>query len=101
MTARVIHGMKIGPQGRVVIPADVRRELGLHEGQELAVRLQDGALVIRSREAALDRLAGALKHLEPDGHGVERFLEEKAAESRVEAQREAAWEGRPRRRRPT
>jgi AbrB family looped-hinge helix DNA binding protein len=48
--------VRMGEQGRVVIPAEIRRELDLEPGDELVVMVEDGDLVLRSRKEALRRL---------------------------------------------
>jgi AbrB family looped-hinge helix DNA binding protein len=37
----------VGDKGRVVIPADVRRRLGIKPGTELEVDVRDGGIVMR------------------------------------------------------
>lgn len=46
---------KIAGGGRVVIPAEYRRELGLQAGDEVIIRLEDGALRILTRAEAIKR----------------------------------------------
>ena len=50
--------VSVGPKGRVVIPVELRRELGIQEGSELvAVRDGDG-IVLLPRAAVKRRLRG-------------------------------------------
>lgn len=49
---------RVGPQGRVVIPAGVRRAMGIVEGDALVLRLEGGRLVVERRAAVLERLVG-------------------------------------------
>lgn len=46
----------VGPKGRVVIPAEVRRSLGLAEGTELAAMVEGDAVVLLPRSAVKRRL---------------------------------------------
>ncbi|MHB8763316.1 MAG: AbrB/MazE/SpoVT family DNA-binding domain-containing protein [Deferrisomatales bacterium] len=48
--------VRIGPQGRVVIPAALRRALDLGEGQILVARAEGDRLVMETRQAILARL---------------------------------------------
>jgi AbrB family looped-hinge helix DNA binding protein len=48
--------VRLGPQGRVVVPAELRRELGLEEGTELAVRADGRRLILEPRSEVLRRL---------------------------------------------
>ncbi len=75
----------LGPKGRVVIPAEVRRELELAEGDDLLVRVEDRRILLERRADAVARLRGRYAHLQP----AERSLvDELIAERREEAQRE-------------
>jgi antitoxin PrlF len=46
----------MGPQGRLVVPVELRRELGLNEGSELAVRSDGRRLILEPRSEVLRRL---------------------------------------------
>lgn len=46
----------MGPKGRVVIPAEIRRELGIEEGSELVAMVEGQALVLVPRAAVKTRL---------------------------------------------
>lgn len=48
--------MTIGPQGRLVVPARLRRRLGIGAGDVLVARADDDRLVLERREAILARL---------------------------------------------
>ena len=48
----------LGVQGRLVVPAEARRELGLAAGDELVLHTEDGRLVLERREDAGSRLRG-------------------------------------------
>ena len=46
----------LGAKGRVVLPAAIRRALGLEQGAELLVRLEGEGILLEPRGAALRRL---------------------------------------------
>ena len=50
---RVNIGMvrKIDDLGRIVVPAETRRLFNIHEGDELAISVENDAIVIRKLEA--------------------------------------------------
>ena len=48
--------VSVGPKGRVVIPADIRRELGIQEGSELVALVEGEAVVLVPRSAVKTRL---------------------------------------------
>ncbi|MEE4302203.1 MAG: AbrB/MazE/SpoVT family DNA-binding domain-containing protein [Pseudomonadales bacterium] len=76
--------LRIGPQGRIVIPASLRRALGLAPGDRLVVRAEGGALVLERPDAALRRLQARFDGVR-DGVSL---AEELIAERRAEAARE-------------
>lgn len=48
--------VEVGPKGRVVIPAAIRRRLGIEQGTRLAVLVDDQAVVLVPRGAVEHRL---------------------------------------------
>lgn len=49
------HTVKLSREGRVLIPVEVRTELGLSEGSTLSLQLQDGEIRLFDRASALRR----------------------------------------------
>ena len=75
--------LRIGPQGRIVIPAPIRKALGLIPGAVVMGRIENGKVVL-SRSNPLEELRAMFKK-------VKRSLsEELIAERREEARKEAA-----------
>lgn len=56
-TTYVLH---VGDRGRIVLPKDLRDELGLRQGDEIAVTVVEGKLTAQTSRAALARLRGLL-----------------------------------------
>ena len=79
--------MHVGPQGRVVIPAEVRHELHLEPGETLVVRVEGDRLVLERPRAALARLQSAFEHAIPNDVSM---VDELLAERRAEAERDEA-----------
>lgn len=50
--------VSVGPKGRVVIPVEMRRQLGIEEGSELVVLLEGEGLVLVPRAAVKRQLRG-------------------------------------------
>jgi AbrB family looped-hinge helix DNA binding protein len=48
--------IEMGADGRILIPAEVRRRVGLRPGTPLVVRVEDERLVLEPRDTALRRL---------------------------------------------
>ncbi len=74
----------VGPQGRLVIPADLRRELGIAPGDVLLALVEDQRLVLEKREAVLQRLRRRFAHIPPGVSLVDELIAERRAESRRE-----------------
>jgi len=65
-------------QGRVLIPAAIRQQLGLRAGEPLAVSVVDGEVRIVSRLAALRRMQQRLAHLrDPRNPVVDELLRDR------------------------
>ena len=76
--------VRVGEQGRVVIPSSVRRELGIEPGTVLTVRREGSRLIFEPRSAVRDRLRAQFSR---PADGVS-LAEELIAERRKEAWRE-------------
>jgi AbrB family looped-hinge helix DNA binding protein len=84
MAQTTSHPVRLGPQGRLVVPAELRRELGLKEGTELAVRSDGRKLILEPRSEVLRRLRRRFS----DVGGVS-LADELAADRGAEAGRES------------
>jgi len=78
--------LRIGPQGRLVIPAALRRELALAPGDTLMARVESRRLVLESREQILRRLREELRGAVPEGVSM---VDELIAERREDARHDA------------
>lgn len=77
--------VRVGRQGRLVIPVSLRRALRLGVGDTLVARVERGPrLVLEKRAAALERLQARVARL-PEGVSLAREL---LSERRREARRE-------------
>jgi AbrB family looped-hinge helix DNA binding protein len=74
----------VGPKGRVVIPAGIRRELQIEEGTELVALIEGEAVVFLPRPAIKSRLRSIFADV-----GVS-MRDELLAERRAEAARESS-----------
>ena len=73
----------MGPKGRVVIPAGIRRALGIEEGSELVALMEGEAVVLVPRSAIKNRLRSIFAATADSMRG------ELLAERRAEAARDA------------
>ncbi len=75
--------VSVGPKGRVVIPASIRRELGIEEGSELVAFVEGDAIVFVPRSAIKTRLRSMF------AASATSMRDELIAERRAEAARDA------------
>ena len=70
--------IKLGSNGRLVIPADYRRQLGISDGDALIVRVADGELRIRTLASAIERAQRLVRKYVPKSTSlVQELLEER------------------------
>lgn len=79
--------VKIAQGGRVVIPAEFRKALGVAVGDNLVIELKDDELRLRSRTATIKKVQAMVRQYIPDDGRL--LSEELIAERRREAAREA------------
>jgi AbrB family looped-hinge helix DNA binding protein len=76
--------VSVGPQGRLVIPSEIRQKLGIGPGDILVAVVEGDRLVLEKREAVLQRLRRRFAHI-PQGVSL---ADELIAERRIESRRE-------------
>lgn len=81
LTAKV----KMGPDGRVVIPSAMRAALGMNEDDVFFARIEDGEIRLATPHRTMQRVNDALRSFVPDGVSL---ADELIAERRREAERE-------------
>lgn len=77
-----VEAVKLGKQGRLVVPAAIRKELGLELGDELVVRAENGRLVFEPKAAAVTRLRQRFRNIQ--GSLADELLAERREEARHE-----------------
>ena len=77
--------VQVGAQGRVVIPAALRKALKLKPGDRLVARIAGESLILERREAVERRLRERFRHVPRDVNLADELI----AERRAEAEREA------------
>jgi antitoxin PrlF len=76
---------KLNPNGRVVIPAALRRALDLRPGDDLIMRVEDGELRLSTRRQALARARRIIRESVPSDEDLTQSLID---DRRAEAARE-------------
>lgn len=78
-----VHEVRLGSQGRLVIPAELRERMGAEEGEVYVATVDErGVLTLRTRRQALEALRDAWGRHE-DGEPL--LSDELVAERRAEA----------------
>ncbi len=76
---------RLAEGGRIVLPAPYRRALGLHVGDEVILRLEDGEVRLLTIERAVQSAQELIRRYVPRGRSL---VDELIAERRAEAARE-------------
>ena len=76
---------KIAAGGRIVIPADFRREMGAEVGDDVILRLVDGEVHVLTRSQAIRKAQALVRSRIPAGRSL---VKELLSERRKEAKRE-------------
>ena len=71
----------IKPDGRLLVPAALRKAFGAEPGEPLAARVEEGRLVLERRAAVLKRAQGRFEDIGPDVSLVDELLAERRAET--------------------
>lgn len=77
--------VRITEGGRIVIPAEFRRALGISVGDELLVQIEDGELRLFTLEQGIKRAQETYrKYVPPDRDLVDELIKERHAEAERE-----------------
>jgi AbrB family looped-hinge helix DNA binding protein len=57
--------LSVGPKGRIVIPVEIRRRLGLEEGSELVALIEGEGVMLLPRDAVKARLRDMFAEVGP------------------------------------
>ncbi len=82
--------VSVGPKGRVVIPAGIRRRLRIDEGSELVALVEGEAVVLVPRSAIKSRLRSMFADVPVSM--ADELIAERRAEARRESRRESGRE---------
>jgi AbrB family looped-hinge helix DNA binding protein len=80
--------IRVGRQGRLVIPANLRLAMGLEVGETLVARVEEDRLVLERPRATLARLQRAFSETVPEGVSLaDELLADRRAEVRCDESR--------------
>jgi AbrB family looped-hinge helix DNA binding protein len=74
--------IRLGKQGRLVIPADIRAALGLSPGDRVHVRVDGSRIVLERPADAIDEIRALGREKAPNRSLVSELLAERRAEVR-------------------
>jgi len=84
--------IRLGPQGRIVIPVHFRRAMGVEPGEPLVATLEgEGRLVIETQKAAWESLLKLFEGIPKDVDLVAELIAERRAEARREEEEARAF----------
>ena len=78
------NAVAVGPQGRLVIPAEIRRQLKIAPGDVLVAVVEGERLVLEKRDALLQRIRRRFAHIPAGVSLADELIAERRAESRRE-----------------
>jgi AbrB family looped-hinge helix DNA binding protein len=79
-----VYTLRVGEKGRTVLPAELRGAAHIQAGDTLVARLEDGRLIIETRDAVRVRIRAAARKAKSDGQVVDRFLADRRQEAEAE-----------------
>ena len=86
VTNRKQNEVQVGVQGRLVIPAALRKALNLKPGDRLIARQVGDQLVLERREAIEKRLQDRFRHIPPEVSLVDELIAERRANAAKETE---------------
>ena len=72
---------EVSAGGRIVIPAEIRRKMDIHSGDQVILSYHDGELHIATRKQRLQQAKEIVKACAPDSSLAEQLIEERRAEA--------------------
>jgi len=90
----------VADRGRIVLPAEVRERLEIHDGDRLWLVIDpDGTMRIQTRRVIIHSMVGMFKHLSPERNAVDELIAERRREAEMEERDTRELLARARRRR--
>ena len=77
--------VQVAAAGRIVIPSEVRNELGIEEGATLVGRIEDNQLILETTAGAIVRAQALVRKYVPEGISLSQEL---IADRRAETERD-------------
>ena len=76
---------KVGQGGRIVLPAEFRKAMGIKPGDEVILAFKDGEVRVFTRQTAIKRAQAMLRQYIPEGRNLsDELIQERRAEAAKE-----------------
>lgn len=76
---------QLGKNGRIVIPVQFRKALGVQAGDELMMSLHEGEIRIFTRDQAIRNIQAMVRRYVPEGRSLsQELIQERRAEAALE-----------------
>jgi bifunctional DNA-binding transcriptional regulator/antitoxin component of YhaV-PrlF toxin-antitoxin module len=83
-----VMGAKVQEGGRLVVPVELRRQLGLQTGTDVVLDVVDGALRVRTMEQVVKDVQASVRQYVPEGVSlVDELIADRRAEAAAERDR--------------
>jgi AbrB family looped-hinge helix DNA binding protein len=79
------HEVQLGAQGRIVVPASLRKDMGLKPGDRLIARRDGDCLILEPGSVIRHRLQSRFNTVPGQTNLVDELIEERRREARSEA----------------
>ena len=82
-----VYHVAVTDRGRLVLPVDLRERLNIHDGDRVAVSVQeDGTIEIETRAVAIRKMRGMFRHLNRPGQALasDRLIAERRRQAMME-----------------
>lgn len=76
--------IRVGEQGRIVIPAEIRQEMAIDIGSTLVARIENDTLILEKPDTVLKRLQARFQKIPVGISLADKLILERRAEARDE-----------------
>jgi len=91
-----VYHVTVTDRGRLVLPAEIRKQLKIRAGDRVAVAIEeDGTIEIETLDVAIRKTRGMFKHLAKPGRlASDELIAERRREARREERKFREWDAR-------
>jgi AbrB family looped-hinge helix DNA binding protein len=72
--AKVVAKVKVSPTGRLSLPIEIRKAVGLEKGGTVVVELHNGTIQLRTMDEAIARAQALARQMVGGNFSVDEFL---------------------------